>query len=185
MALMKNHSKTPKPPGAPERGGKRGDEHPERGEKAGIAGLRQSEIDNSSGSQEFEGRHHQLPGDDIQFRIFQPEPLYDQRPKTENGTDHVDCDAAEENRPTSRAVVGWLRKRKLSGSMPRNRLNCSGSNTEIRPPSSTVPRANVNEQTATRTATCAALSPFVWWRDSGLFHPKKPSRQYYVRGRRS
>src|SRR5262249_44541040 len=39
----------------PERRGKRGDEPPENDEKAGIACLGQSEIDDSSGSQDFEG----------------------------------------------------------------------------------------------------------------------------------
>src|ERR1700730_13400056 len=81
----------------PERGAKREEEYPEDDEIAGIAGLRQSEIDYSSGCEDFEGRRQQLPSGDFRFRIFQLKTPNYQWLKSKNGTDHIDSDSAEEN----------------------------------------------------------------------------------------
>src|ERR1700732_2308061 len=81
----------------PERGAKREEEYSEHNEIAGIAGLRQSEIDYSSRCEDFEGRRQQLPGGDFRSRIFQPETPNYEGLKSENGTDHIDSGAAEEN----------------------------------------------------------------------------------------
>src|SRR5579875_1353743 len=81
----------------PERRRERGDEDRKDGEVTRIAGVRQSEIDDPRRPEQFKGRRQHLPGGDLGSWIFQPEPSYDERPESENGTHHIDRNAGEEN----------------------------------------------------------------------------------------